>query len=207
MVKFTVSVICEHGILALDDYEQHTDEVSYDYFINSMRVTPHDGWRAIRAVIVSSGVGCYQGQNTRTFSGNSWTGTTYSDKHMSWCNAEAESHANITITIEFERYAPPSLYLISTNSDPSGSGVTSGDGLYEMGASCTISVVPIQGYRFKRWTSDLGRTQTEKTATITVIGDVVWTAKLIATTGLILYLPSNNKVLYRSSNDKILRDE
>lgn len=65
-------------------------------------------------------------------------------------------------------------YYVSTTE--SGDGSTSGGGRYASGASCTITATPDTNWRFVRWESDSGETETRSTLTFTVSQDVVWTA-------------------------------
>lgn len=41
--------------------------------------------------------------------------------------------------------------IISTTVDPSGSGITSGDGVYDFGDSITLTATPNAGYQFVKW--------------------------------------------------------
>jgi hypothetical protein len=55
--------------------------------------------------------------------------------------------ANRTLVANFIR-----IFSITTSSNPSGGGTTSGDGIFDSGVSVTVTAIPATGYRFVNWT-------------------------------------------------------
>jgi hypothetical protein len=66
---------------------------------------------------------------------------------------------------------------ISTASQPSNGGSTSGDGAYALGASATVHATPSPGYKFSKWQTNGVQASTAKDYTFTVTGDQVLVAK------------------------------
>lgn len=72
--------------------------------------------------------------------------TTYIIRAFSYNNASG----NFTIKVD----CPPSVYTISTSSNPTAGGTTSGGGSYNSGASCTVKATVNTGYTFTNWTEN-----------------------------------------------------
>lgn len=218
---YTVSVICQHGTYSLSDEEQTQDQGSLkrtDYFIYSLSVVPESGWRAARFTVQSSGTKCYVGTNTRTFTDNSWSGSTYSDTHMSWCQYSQDEygHANIVITIEFEQYTPTddSAINLTLVSNPSGIGVLTGGGLKSgsVGALGTYTVdatvvIAHQGkYKFDYWIDDAGIKHNEKSFSKEFVFKSGYTVQSPEQKTFTAYFREIGFILRSASSGIILRD-
>jgi len=68
----------------------------------------------------------------------------------------------------------PKTWTVSVSASPSGGGSVGGGGVYQDGASATITASPNDGYRFTGWSGAYGGT--ELTYTFTVNGNVSFTA-------------------------------
>lgn len=60
---------------------------------------------------------------------------------------------------------------ITTSSDPSGGGQTSGGGTYRAGEICTVRATDAGGYRFNRWTENGVTVSTDRNYSFVVTGD------------------------------------
>ena len=67
-------------------------------------------------------------------------------------------------------------YTISVSASPYGSGVVTGGGTYNYGASCTLTASPNSGYTFQGWTKNGTQVSTDPTYTFTVIESASYVA-------------------------------
>lgn len=67
-------------------------------------------------------------------------------------------------------------YAISTSSNPTEGGFTTGDGLYDYGAQATINALPDVGYNFVNWTDGATTVSTTPEYSFTVTGNASFVA-------------------------------
>ena len=74
-----------------------------------------------------------------------------------------------------------STYTIDASANPSDGGTISGDGVYDDGASCTLTATPNTGYRFVNWTEGGTPVSTNASYTFTVSGNRSLVANFVRT--------------------------
>lgn len=102
----------------------------------------------------------------------------------------------------------PITYTVSTSCVPSDKGTTTGDGEYNYGETCTITVKPKRGWKFLYWKLEVsGVIVSSQSYTYTVYGEAKWIAYLEPQEGSILYDPktSPHMILYSPAKKMILR--
>jgi hypothetical protein len=75
-----------------------------------------------------------------------------------------ETTATNSVTVQVDL----TLYAISTSSNPSDGGTTSGGGTYYNGQSCTLTATPASGYTFVNWTKNGTQVSANPTYTFNV---------------------------------------
>ncbi|MCF0200367.1 MAG: redoxin domain-containing protein [Bacteroidales bacterium] len=91
--------------------------------------------------------------------------------------AQVSTNANYTFTVTGNRTLvanftqQPSSYTITTSSNPSNGGTTTGGGTYPSGASCTVTATANPGYVFQKWMQGSTQVSTNPSYTFTVTGN------------------------------------
>lgn len=108
----------------------------------------------------------------------------------------------------FEEIQPPTTkFHLATVANPTTGGTTTGDGDYAQGATVTIIATAKPGYRFVKWVSDTGASNSMNPFVFDMpFQDSLWVAYFAKCTGLILRDSESGKILRSTSNGKILRD-
>lgn len=108
----------------------------------------------------------------------------------------------------FEEIQPPTTkFHLTTVANPTTGGTTTGDGDYAQGDTVTIIATAKPGYRFVKWVSDTGASNTMCPFVFDMpFKDSLWVAYFVKCTGLILRDSESGKILRSASNGKILRD-
>ncbi|MBO6026088.1 MAG: carboxypeptidase regulatory-like domain-containing protein [Bacteroidales bacterium] len=76
-------------------------------------------------------------------------------------------------------------YVVSTSSNPSNGGVTSGGGSYQYGQQCTVTAVANTGFTFTEWMENSNAVSTNPNYTFTITGDRSLVAKFTPETYVI----------------------
>lgn len=106
-------------------------------------------------------------------------GTTY----YYWVKAtNSAGDSGFSDVIEGHRIQLPSITIITTASNPSAGGTTSGGGIYNRGAACSVTAAPNSGYNFVNWTEGSTVVSTASTYTFTVSGSRTLTANFVTST-------------------------
>jgi hypothetical protein len=72
--------------------------------------------------------------------------------------------------VDFQLMFPVKQFTITTQSNPSNGGTTSGGGQYAQGTSCTVNATANLGYQFTNWTENSTIVSTSANYTFTVSG-------------------------------------
>ncbi len=82
-------------------------------------------------------------------------------------------------TLSFEAVSDRTLaanfarrYIVTLESNPAGGGTTTGAGLYDAGASATVTAIPAAGYAFKEWKEGPTTASTSNPYNFQVISDI-----------------------------------
>lgn len=112
-----------------------------------------------------------------------------------------------TYAAHFDLIQPGPLFHLTTVANPESGGTTTGDGDYAQGDTVTIIATAKPGYRFVKWVSDTGASNTMSPFVFDMpFKDSLWVAYFAKCTGLILRDSESGKILRSTSNGKILRD-
>ena len=88
---------------------------------------------------------------------------------------QVSTQANYTFTVTGNRslvaHFSPVTYTVTTSSNPTNGGTTSGGGTFNSGASCTVTATPASGYAFVKWTENGTQVSTQANYTFTVTGN------------------------------------
>ena len=96
---------------------------------------------------------------------------------MNWTEngSQVSTSASYTFTITGNRTLVANFtqitYTISTSSNPTAGGTTSGGGTFNSGASVTVTATPATGYQFVNWTESGSQVSTSASYTFTVTGN------------------------------------
>jgi hypothetical protein len=91
-------------------------------------------------------------------------------------------------------------FTLTTVVDPAGTGLTTGDGIYVLNQSATVTAVPNATYFFEKWTIDGSEVSTSATYTFNVTSDITLTANFAKLPGV-----TNLKaMLNESTNQTVL---
>lgn len=96
-------------------------------------------------------------------------------RFVRWNDSVTEAARTITVPLDgasYTAYFEP-IAVISVVSENTSYGNVSGAGTYTVGATTTISAIPLEGHRFVRWTDG----STYDTRTITAYRDITYTAQ------------------------------
>jgi hypothetical protein len=82
---------------------------------------------------------------------------------------------NVTESGEYVAHFQTQSYTITTSSNPSDGGNTTGDGTYNHGQSCTLTATPANGFSFVKWTKSGTQVSTQNpfTFNVTASGEYV----------------------------------
>ncbi|MBO6025668.1 MAG: carboxypeptidase regulatory-like domain-containing protein [Bacteroidales bacterium] len=132
---------------------------------------------------VEGGGGYTQGQSC-TVKAKAKAGYTF--KKWTENGSQVSTDANYTFTVNGNRTLvaqfQPVSHTISTLSNPTGGGATSGGGSYQHGQQCTVTVTASMGYDFTEWTENGSSVSTSASYTFTVTGDRTLVANFIPKT-------------------------
>lgn len=111
----------------------------------------------------------------------------------------------VTAVFEIDPYY---LKTVTTESDPSAGGNTSGGGSYAPGSTVTISATANAGYKFSKWVClTTLEESSDRTHSFTMPSyNIRWIAQFVLSTGLILRSASTGVILRSASSGIILRD-
>ena len=123
----------------------------------------------------TSGSGTYQNGQSLTVTATANNGYTF----VNWTenNSQVSANASYTFTISGNRTLVanftqnPVNYTISTLSNPSAGGTTSGAGTYQSGQSRTVTATANSGYTFTNWTENSSQVSANASYTFTVSGN------------------------------------
>lgn len=118
---------------------------------------------------------------------------------------EPLGQGRLTCIANFVTEQPPQSYTVTTLASPIGSGTTTGDGVYQEHALCTITATPNTGYRFIKWVLSTGAESLTRSYTFSVEQNTDCIAYFVRKTGLILR-DANNNIILRYGNT-LLRDD
>lgn len=91
--------------------------------------------------------------------------------------------SNRTLVANYTTSSGPQTFTITTMTYPVNSGLTSGDGTYDQGQSCTVTATAISGYTFICWMENGDVVSTEASYTFTVNSNRTLVANFTANGG------------------------
>ena len=99
---------------------------------------------------------------------------------------QVSTSANYTFTVNGNRNLVANFsqqtYTISTSSNPTAGGATTGGGTYTYGESCTVTATANPGYTFEKWMQGSTQVSTDASYTFTVTGNRNLVAHFVAET-------------------------
>ncbi len=98
-------------------------------------------------------------------------------------------------------YIPPTTYTVTTSSNPTVGGTTSGGGTFSCGQNVSLTATPATGYTFTKWTENGTQVSTNTTYTFTASGNRTLVAVFTSTNPLIAYYPFNGNANDESGNN------
>ena len=134
-----------------------------------------------------------------------WSGSITDRTLTSVPRGQDSQSGRIYCIANFITEQPPQTYTVTTSASPIGSGTTTGDGVYQEHALCTITATPNTGYRFIKWILSTGEEPLTMSYTFSVEQDTQCTAYFVRKTGLILRNATSNIIL--RYNNTLLRDD
>ena len=151
----------------------------------------------------TSGNGTYQSGQSRTVTASANNGYTFSN----WTEngSTVSTNTSYTFTLSGNRTLVANFtqnavnYTISTSSNPSAGGTTSGNGTYQSGQSRTVTASANNGYTFSNWTENGSTVSTNTSYTFTLSGNRTIVANFATSSSCIapdnvVTLPSNPTV-------------
>ncbi|WII08196.1 hypothetical protein PED39_03065 [Methanomassiliicoccales archaeon LGM-RCC1] len=127
-----------------------------------------------QSVTVVSGTSISANGNVLTVGTTDVTATAATDYTFSnWSGVGSSTvTANMSVQANFTYSPQPASYTVNVNASPAIGGSVTGSGTYAVNASATLTATPASGYQFVSWNDG----NTSATRTVTVIGNVTYTA-------------------------------
>ena len=132
----------------------------------------------------TSGGGAYTNGQTCTLTATPATGCTFINWTKNGTVVSTNATYSFTVTGSgnyVAKFNVPS-YTITTSSNPSNGGTTSGGGTFEYGQSCTIHATAATGFNFVNWTKNGTQVSTNANYTFTVTESGTYVANFEAQT-------------------------
>ena len=125
-----------------------------------------------------TGAGTYNYGASCTLTATPATGYTFVNWTKNGTQVSTNSSYTFTVTEAATYVAHFALnsYTITTSANPSSGGTVTGDGVYNHGASCTLTAVPAMGYTFTNWTKNGTVVSTNANYTFTVTSSGTYVA-------------------------------
>ena len=125
-----------------------------------------------------TGAGAYNYGASCTLTATPATGYTFVNwtKNGSQVSTNTSYSFTVTEAATYVAHFAPNSYTITTSANPSSGGTVTGDGVYNHGASCTLTAVPAMGYTFTNWTKNGTVVSTNANYTFTVTSSGIYVA-------------------------------
>ena len=127
---------------------------------------------------IITGAGTYNYGASCTLTATAATGYTFVNwtKNGSQVSTNTSYSFTVTESATYAAHFAPNSYTITNSANPSSGGTVTGDGVYNYGASCTLTAVPAMGYTFINWTKNGTVVSTNVNYTFTVTSSGTYTA-------------------------------
>jgi hypothetical protein len=100
-----------------------------------------------------------------------------------------------SIEVSFEAI-PPIEFTVSTSSNPSEGGTTSGGGIFVAGTTQTVVATPVAGYQFRDWTEGGSEVSSSANYQFTLTEDRTLVANFTPATGINVHDATNAIIIY-----------
>lgn len=126
----------------------------------------------------TTGDGTYNHGVSCTLTATPATGYTFVNwtKNGSQVSTNTSYSFTVTEAATYVAHFALNSYTITTSANPSSGGTVTGDGVYNHGASCTLTAVPAIGYTFANWTKNGTVVSTNANYTFTVTSSGTYVA-------------------------------
>ena len=146
-------------------YSMHSVRLVRNMYNITVNSNPEEGGTV-------TGAGTYRQGRTITLTATPNTGYTFAN--WTWNGNVMSTDPNYTITVNSNKTYEANFlfnattYTISATANPTEGGTITGDGVYNEGATCTLTATANTGYTFTNWTKDGVVVSTDTSYTFTV---------------------------------------
>lgn len=152
---------------------------------------------------ITTGSGSYQSGQTVFISATPESGYIFANWSENGNILSSTQSYALTLTSDRNIQAnfTPQQSIITTYSNPSGAGQTSGDGSYLSGLSATVSATANPGWQFSNWTENGTIVSTSANYSFTVAGNRTLFASFIPSTGINEHDAEQSLLIYPNPNN------